>query len=184
MVTKARNKGEVVWEFPDYTLRRYKDGDQEGVVKLISKVLEAFDISLSPQSTDADLFDTDGVVLNQGGDFWVLVNKESDEIVGSGSWLPCHDRPGCVEIRKMYIHSSCRGKRLGVKVLKLLEEAAAREGYKSGRLDTNSKLKVARAMYMRYGWTDWPYEIGNAPSRCDVVLYKEQLGTHFDNVEL
>ncbi len=59
---------------------------------------------------------------------------------------------GVAEIKRMWVHDDWRGAGLGARLLRHLEDAARRAGYEMVRLDTNSTLVEAIAMYERAGY--------------------------------
>jgi DNA-binding MarR family transcriptional regulator/GNAT superfamily N-acetyltransferase len=58
------------------------------------------------------------------------------------------------EIKRMWVHEDWRGAGLGGRMLRALEHAAVDRGHAVVRLDTNSVLTDAVAMYRRAGYTD------------------------------
>lgn len=56
------------------------------------------------------------------------------------------------EIKRMWVHPDLRGAGLGARMLRLLEEEVARLGHRRVRLDTNSSLTEAIAMYAAAGY--------------------------------
>jgi DNA-binding MarR family transcriptional regulator len=59
---------------------------------------------------------------------------------------------GTAEIKRMWVHPEWRGAGLGSRLLRHLEELAARLGHDVVRLDTNGTLTEAIAMYERAGY--------------------------------
>jgi DNA-binding MarR family transcriptional regulator len=61
---------------------------------------------------------------------------------------------GSAEIKRMWVHDDWRGAGLGGRMLRALEQAAADRGHTVVRLDTNSVLTNAVAMYRHSGYAD------------------------------
>ncbi len=59
---------------------------------------------------------------------------------------------GVAEIKRMWVHPDWRGAGLGSRLLRDLEQLAARLGHDVVRLDTNGTLTEAIAMYERAGY--------------------------------
>ena len=59
---------------------------------------------------------------------------------------------GVAEIKRMWVHPDWRGAGLGSRLLRDLEQLAARLGHAVVRLDTNGTLTEAIAMYDRAGY--------------------------------
>jgi len=60
------------------------------------------------------------------------------------------------EIKRMWLHSSTRGRGLGALLLEALEDAARGLGATQGVLDTNATLDAALALYRMHGWHEVP----------------------------
>jgi DNA-binding MarR family transcriptional regulator/GNAT superfamily N-acetyltransferase len=80
---------------------------------------------------------------------FVLVRCD-DEVVGCGGLLTI--APGVAEIKRMWIASEWRGLGLAGRLLADLEERSRAIGHQTVRLDTNSTLTDAIAMYERAGY--------------------------------
>jgi GNAT superfamily N-acetyltransferase len=83
---------------------------------------------------------------------FLVVREDDGTAVGCGG-LKLLD-PTTVEIKRMWLHASTRGRGLGALLLDALEEAARELGATNGVLDTNATLETAIAMYRRHGWAD------------------------------
>ena len=62
--------------------------------------------------------------------------------------------PQTAEIKRMWLHSSTRGRGLGALLLDALEGAARELGATQGVLDTNATLEAALALYRLHGWRE------------------------------
>ena len=98
-------------------LRPANNRDCEKVTELVYGVLREYDLKPDPAVTDVDIKDIEHSYFERGGTFYVLEEKDGS-IIGAYGLYPL-DRQTC-ELRKMYLHSSYRGKGLG----KLLLEDA------------------------------------------------------------
>lgn len=123
--------------------------DAAALRELIFPVLESYGLRPDPQGTDADLDDVEAHYGAAGGRFWVL--ERSGVIVGSCGLYPLGD--GVVELRKMYLHPSLRGRGLGRRLLAHALEIAAADGFHTMRLETATALVEAIALYRRNGFT-------------------------------
>ena len=85
---------------------------------------------------------------------FLVVREDDGTAVGCGG-IKLIDA-GTAEIKRMWLHSSTRGRGLGALLLDALEEAARELGATKGVLDTNATLETAIAMYRRHGWQDVP----------------------------
>ena len=83
-----------------------------------------------------------------------LVGYVDDVPVASGGWR-AHD-DGSVEIKRMYVVPSARGKGFARQLLAELELSAKRAGHHRIILETGSKQPEAAALYRSSGYTDVP----------------------------
>jgi GNAT superfamily N-acetyltransferase len=60
------------------------------------------------------------------------------------------------EVKRMWLHSSTRGRGLGALLLDALEAAARDLGATRGVLDTNATLEAALSLYRLHGWREVP----------------------------
>ena len=83
-----------------------------------------------------------------------LVAWSDDLPVGCVSLRPLDDR--IAEVKRLWVHASARGQGLSHRLMTAIEAEARDMGYQRLRLDTNSALTEAIALYRRTGWTDIP----------------------------
>ena len=63
---------------------------------------------------------------------------------------------GTAEVKRLWVDASARGQRLARQLMAAIEAEARSMGYQRLRLDTNSALTEAIALYRATGWTDIP----------------------------
>ena len=119
---------------------------------------------------DADLNDLE-INYCRGGGCFEVVEDATKRIVGCAGLRPLN--PSRVELCKMYIEKSARGKGLGKRLLEDLLAAARQGGFQEVWLKTNSVLIEAIALYKKYGFQ--PVDLDNPSPRCDVA-YLLRLG--------
>jgi GNAT superfamily N-acetyltransferase len=79
-----------------------------------------------------------------------LIAYLDGEPVGCGALRPL-DEAG-VEVRRMFVVRRARGRNFGRAILRALEAAAGRFGYKFMRLETGNRQLPAMALYASYGF--------------------------------
>ena len=121
-------------------------------------------------ANDADLDDLE-INFFQGGGCFEVVEDAMNRIVGCAGLYPLN--PSRVELCKMYLEKSARGRGLGKRLLEDLLAAARRNGFREVWLKTNSVLIEAITLYTRYGFQAVDAE--HLPPRCDVA-YLLQIG--------
>jgi GNAT superfamily N-acetyltransferase len=89
-----------------------------------------------------------------------------------GAFLPYE---GAAEIKRMFVVPAFRGRGLGRRMLRFLEEEALRRGFTRGVLETGTQQPEALGLYASAGWrripTFGPY-VGSPVSTC----FDKQLG--------
>ena len=143
-------------------LRPANNGDCGEIVNLVYGVLREYNLEPDAESTDADLKDIEQSYFERGGTFYVLEEK-AGSIIGAYGLYPLDDRT--CELRKMYLHSSYRGKGLGKLLLENALSEARQLGFKAVVLETASVLKEAIGLYKSYGFVECRTE--HLSSRCD-----------------
>lgn len=83
-----------------------------------------------------------------------LVAWSDDLPVGCVSLRRLDDRTA--EVKRLWVDTSARGQGLSRRLMTAIEAEARSMGYQSLRLDTNSALTEAIALYRASGWTDIP----------------------------
>src|SRR5262245_3308966 len=116
-------------------IRPATNEDAPAVRELIFGILREHDLRPDPEHTDADLKDIEASYFKSGGRFDVLVSGDG-LIIGSVGLHRIDE--GTIELRKMYLHSSQRGKGLGNRLLSHALAAARELGCRRMILETAS----------------------------------------------
>ena len=149
-------------------LRLANNKDCRKVTELVYGVLKEYGLKPDPGATDIDLKDIEQSYFKRGGAFYVLEEEDGSIIASYGLYLI--DKQTC-ELRKMYLHSSYRGKGLGKLMLEDALAKARQIGFKKMTLETASVLKEAISLYKSYGFVE--YEPEHMSSRCDQAFVLE-----------
>lgn len=150
----------------EFAIRPASNADSAKVRALIFTVLEEYDLEPAPKTTDRDLDDLEG--FYEGGSFDVIETPDGD-IVGTVGLWPMGE--GVVELRKMYLKSSARGKGLGKRLLIHAIGRARDLGFQRIELQTARVLEEALELYRKYGFR--PSETAALERRCDLALALE-----------
>jgi N-acetylglutamate synthase-like GNAT family acetyltransferase len=142
-------------------LREAKNEDSQKIKDLVFSILKEYDLQPDPLSTDSDLLQVYNFYQAKGGDFAVL--EKGEEILGCAG-LYYLSKSEC-ELRKMYLHSSLRGKGLGRFLLEKMINRAIELNFNIMRLETASVLKEAISLYTSFGFHEIRTE--HMSCRCD-----------------
>jgi putative acetyltransferase len=152
---------------PDkFKIRPAANKDSGEVKALIFGILEEYELSSDPESTDRDLDNIEENYTNNKGVFDVVINPEGDIIASTGIYR-INDKT--CELRKMYLLKEYRGMGIGKFLLDHSIDEARHLGYNKIILETASVLKEAISLYEKYGFRKYKPE--HLSSRCDQTYY-------------
>jgi putative acetyltransferase len=153
--------------YDDYLIRDWQPADRDAAAAVIAKTLAEYGLGWEPTGADRDVLEVEISYIDRGGEFWVVVQAGS--IVGTAAYYPIARGDRAVEIRKMYLLPSARGKGLGKYLLMLLEQRIRDRGYAQIWVETSTLLVEAVAMYVNNGYQA---ASGVETPRCDLVYCK------------
>ncbi len=114
-----------------------------GLIAALDRDLGARYPGLPIHGIDAARFRQDGGVF--------LIGRLADIAVACGALRPM-DESGVVEVKRMYVSDSHRGRGFGRAMLAALEEIAVPRGYQTIRLETGGSQPEAIALYESAGY--------------------------------
>jgi putative acetyltransferase len=85
------------------------------------------------------------------GRFWVV--ERDGAIAGCVGMAPDHDDPTLVELKKLYLLSSLRGRGLGRRLISLVEDETRQRGIERIHLWSDTRFTTAHGVYERCGYT-------------------------------
>ena len=126
-------------------------------------------LSISFQNIDDELKDPAKKYNSPEGE--LLVAVEGEDVLGMIAYHK-HSDTRC-EMKRMYVKPSCRGMKLGEKLIEELIAHARQAGYKEMVLDTIVPLQSAKHLYKKLGFTECePYYHNPMP---DVLYFRKEL---------
>jgi GNAT superfamily N-acetyltransferase len=133
------------------TITRFEPEHADGFRTLVAGTLREFGFEPDPQ-IDPDLTDPAAVYTA----LWVALHD--GEVVGS---IALRDLGGNeLELKRMYLQPSQRGRGLGKRLLTTALDWARESGAAAVRLDTSERMEAAQRLYEAYGFDRVP---GDAP---------------------
>ena len=125
--------------------------------------------NLSFQNLDDELKDPAKKYTSPEGE--LLVAVEGEDVLGMIAYHR-HSDTRC-EMKRLYVKPSCRGMKLGEKLIEELIAHARQAGYKEMVLDTIVPLQSAIHLYKKLGFTECePYYHNPMP---DVLYFRKEL---------
>ncbi len=153
--------------YKDFVIRAWTPPAREEAAAIIRDVLREYGLPWEPSGADRDVLEVETFYTTVGGEFWVV--EQQGRLVGTAAYYPIERGNKAVEIRKMYLSPTVRGKGLGKYLLHQLEEAIAQRGFQEIWIETASVLKEAVMLYESNGYQP---ATGVETKRCDRVYVK------------
>jgi len=178
------NWGEHTWSVRvgEVLIRSWREEDREPCAELIGRVLWEYGLGWDSGGADRDVVEVETSYWDSGGEFWVVEREDGSEVCGTAGFYPvCLNGEIVVEIRKMYLDQTMRGRGLGRFLLDALEARVWQLGYRHVVIETASVLREAVGLYHSAGYRALQGS-KNPTLRCDMMLEK-RLGVTVDQVE-
>ncbi len=153
--------------YQNFIIRPWRSTDRSQAARLIGSVLAEYGLGWEPEAADRDVVEVEAFYLETGGEFWVV--EQQGLVVGTAAYYPVERGDRAVEIRKMYLDSTVRGKGLGRFLLQCLEQAIVDRGFATIWIETASVLVEAVQLYERSGYQP---STGVETQRCDRIYVK------------
>lgn len=139
------------------------------IKELIIEYAKRLGRDLSFQNLDDELKDPAKKYTSPEGE--LLVAVEGEDVLGMIAYHK-HSDTRC-EMKRLYVKPSCRGMKLGEKLIEELIAHARQAGYKEMVLDTIVPLQSAIHLYKKLGFTECePYYHNPMP---DVLYFRKEL---------
>lgn len=139
------------------------------IKELIIEYAKRLGRDLSFQNLDDELKDPAKKYTAPEGE--LLVAVEGEDVLGMIAYHK-HSDTRC-EMKRLYVKPSCRGMKLGEKLIEELIAHARQAGYKEMVLDTIVPLQSAIHLYKKVGFTECePYYHNPMP---DVLYFRKEL---------
>jgi putative acetyltransferase len=151
----------------NFIIRSWHQSDRTNAAEIIQSVLSEYGLGWEANGADRDVLQVEEYYLKKGGEFWVI--EQENKLVGTGAYYPIPRGNKAVEIRKMYLLPTVRGKGLGKYLLQKLEEKIINCGFEEIWIETASVLMEAVKLYESSGYQA---ATGVETSRCDRVYMK------------
>ena len=81
--------------------------------------------------------------------------------------------PGCCELQKLYLSPAARGRGLGYRMIRFIEDRARALGYRQIYLETHTNLQAAIHEYERSGYRQIPRPVAVVHTTMDRFYIKE-----------
>ncbi len=136
----------------EFLIRAATNDDIPSIKKVIFTCLKEYALPPEVNGKDSDLNNIEKNYFSANGFFGVVVNTNTDLIIGTFGLFPINER--ICELRKMYLSKEVRGKGLGKIILNTAIDMAKEKHYKKIILETISPLTVAISLYKQSGFKE------------------------------
>ena len=106
-----------------------------------------------------------------GRAYYVLL--EDGAVTGGVGLAQFEGLPGCCELQKLYLSPAARGRGLGYRMIRFIEERARALGYRQMYLETHTNLQAAIHEYERSGYRQIPRPAAVVHTTMDRFYIKE-----------
>ena len=127
-------------------LRHARDSDAPGIIDLIGRCYAEYEgcvLCVDEEEPELRCVASSAAFSR----FWVLTRAE--RIVGT---VACKERPGVLELKKLYLNPAVRGLGLGRRLVGLIEDYADEHGLDRVELWSDTRFLTAHAVYERLGY--------------------------------
>ena len=130
------------------TIVSFQQHHEPGVLALIGGVFAEYGMTFDPAGYEADLTRIPSAYGRAGGAFWVL--EDGGRVVGTVAVVP--RSPTDVEIKRVYLDPTLRGKGRGTALVETALAWAAARGFRRVALWSDVKFTRSHGMYDRLGF--------------------------------
>jgi putative acetyltransferase len=156
-----------------FKIRDAKDEDAERLIGLIDSCYSEYDgCVLRVEDEAPELKHIASEHQEKGGRFWVA--EQNGDLVGSAGLVP-GDKPGVIEMKKLYVAQNARKIGLAARLCSLVEVEAMSRGAEAIELWSDTRFKDAHRLYERRGYTRGPKtrELKDASKSVEYFYRKE-----------
>ncbi len=131
----------------------------EAMARIVRRALEEYGLDIPGTAYfDASLDHLSAYYDKPGRGYYVL--WEDGEVIGGIGVAEFDGLPGGCELQKLYLRADARGRGLGYRMIRFVEDRAREMGYERIYLETHRNLAAAIHAYERSGYR----RIGRPPS--------------------
>jgi ribosomal protein S18 acetylase RimI-like enzyme len=130
------------------SLRKAEIGDIEQIKAILFSSLKEYEIALPDNYSISDI----DSIADRNNNEQVFVLVRGDSVIGFVVLRPM--TVDCIELKRLYLTSSERGRSFGKYLLNYAINFAQSKNYKYIRLETTSKFKEAVCLYKRNGFLE------------------------------
>lgn len=135
-------------------IREARDDDGERLIDLIKACYGEYDgcvLSVDDEAPELRKIATSHA--EKGGRFWVA--EHDGDLVGAAGFVP-GNKPGVLEMKKLYVAADARKIGLGARLCSLVEVEAMSRGAEAIELWSDTRFKDAHRLYERRGYARGP----------------------------
>lgn len=148
LVVMSMLGGEYEFQSDKSILRIAAPEDAEAIAAVLRESFAEYESSYTPPAFAATVSEVEEI-KRRFGEETIWVAEDGDEIIGTTGVVPKND---ALYVRSMAIRPEARGKGIGEKLLKVIEDYAIARNYRRLFLNTAPFLKRAIRLYEKFGF--------------------------------
>lgn len=131
-------------------VRPARDEDSSCIIQLVARCFEDYDNCVLDVDAEEPELRTPATSFWR---FWAAEDLATGRVVGCVAAAPSLDaQPPKVELKKLYVHPDLRGRRLGRRLIEIVEDVARGVGAKVVDLWSDTRFDTAHRVYERLGY--------------------------------
>ena len=127
-------------------MRKYRNQDQELIIKMIDSIYQEYGDSIYLQDADSDLLDIEANYLNHG-EFWVATSDDT-EVIGCIAIKPGEDN-NIAWLKRFYLLSEFRGLGIAQEMHDTAVQWCKKNGITELHLWSDTRFKRAHLFYQK-----------------------------------
>lgn len=128
------------------SIRKAEKGDIKPIKNILFATLKEYEIAIPDNYSVSDIES----IGDRTCDAQVFVLQSGRSIIGFTVLKPVNE--DCIEMKRLYVTASARGRKLGAGLLKFAVGLARENNYKTMRLETTSRFTAAVSLYKKSGF--------------------------------
>ncbi len=172
------SKKEIMLNNNSIIFRPIEEKDNMELAILIRSIFEEYNAPKTGSVYDDE--QTDNLYqafIGINAEYWVVESEH--KIVGGCGFYPTKGLPeSCAEIVKFYFDSQLRGKGIGSRLLKMIEQKAFKAGYKQLYIESFGHFKEAVYLYEKQGYKKLDSPMGASGHHATTIHLLKNLSDH------
>lgn len=136
--------------------RPISEKDDKAIAQIIRDNLKAYKLDIQGTAYFDECLDhlSSYYLKDASGSFYYILEDDDGRVIGGAGIAEIDYFDQCAELQKLYLADSAKGRGLGCKLMRIIEDKALEIGYKRIYLETHSNLEEALHLYEKMGYRE------------------------------